>query len=64
VWPIDWQLVIVIGCVIAAGFYLAQRLVRRLRLRRGAEESSCGACGSCGEKADGGFVPLESLKKK
>lgn len=58
---IDWQLVITLLCVTAAGLCLARRVVQFFKQRPGCAGGSCAGCPSSSQPP-ANFVSLDQLK--
>lgn len=58
---IDWQLVITLLCVAAAGLCLVRRVIHFFKQRPGCAGGSCSGCPS-NKGSSSGFVSLDQLK--
>jgi hypothetical protein len=65
----DWQLIVALLAVAAAGLFLIRRALRLLQSSRESGRA-CGSCGACptgspsSAAAPSSFVPLETLSRR
>lgn len=58
----DWQMLMTVLCITAAGLFLVRRCIRFFKQRSGCAGGSCSGCpSSSGEPAN--FISLDQLKK-